>query len=319
MPNIITHYLFAESVKNEIKNQKTLAAIKEYPNEYIIGSNGPDFFFFYHFFSKKAFDVRFRNYGSILHSSHVNDFYQLAIEAMHKESDPDVQEAMRSYIAGHLCHWALDSTAHPYIFYRTGDCKGYSASMHHRFESMMDTMMLKKLLDTDIRKFHFPSLTRSGLISDRVITNVYKPIIKAVFNDEITQQDIRDALNDWEKLQRWLYDPKELKIKFIKQYEKIKHQPWLFSGNVVPVRIDERYDILNENHSLWKYPADPTRESHESFMDLFEKACVLAGKCINVMDNVNECLLILDDRTYDSGVKSGSSMSEFDIIYKEAV
>lgn len=319
MPNIITHYLFAESVKHEIKNQKTLAAIKEYPNEYIIGSNGPDFFFFYHFFSQKAADVRFRNYGSVLHSSHVNDFYQLAIEAMHKENDPDVQEAMCSYIAGHLCHWALDSTAHPYIFYRTGDCKGYSASLHHRFESMMDTMMLKKLLDTDIRKFHFPSLTRSGLISDRVITNVYKPIIKAVFNDDITQQDIRDALNDWEKLQRWLYDPKGLKIKIIKQYEKIKHQPWLFSGNVVPVRIDERYDILNENHSLWKYPADPTRESHESFMDLFEKACLLAGKCINVMDNVNECLLILDDRTYDSGVKPGSSMSEFDIIYKEEV
>ena len=61
-------------------------------------------------------------------------------------------------------------------------------------------------------KFHFPSLTRPGLISDRVIANVYRPIIKAVFNDDITQQDIKDALADWEKLQRWLYDPKGLSL-----------------------------------------------------------------------------------------------------------
>lgn len=317
MPNIITHYLFAESVKREITDSKTLAAIKEYPNEYIIGSNGPDFFFFYHFFSQKKEDVAFRNYGSVLHSSHINDFYRIALEAMKAERDPDVQEAMRSYIAGHLCHWALDSTTHPYIFYRTGDCRGYSASMHHRFESMMDTMMLKKLLDTDIRKFHFPSLSRSGLISDRVITNVYQPVIKAIFNDEITQQDIRDALADWEKLQRWLYDPKGWKTKILKLYEKGKHQPWLYSGNVVPTLIDSRYDVLNEKHTRWVYPADPSRESCESFMELFEKAVTLAGKVIHSMDHVNECLGILDDITYDTGVKPNQEMVEFDILYKE--
>ena len=37
MPNIITHYLFAESVKQEINDSATLSAIKEYPNEYIMG------------------------------------------------------------------------------------------------------------------------------------------------------------------------------------------------------------------------------------------------------------------------------------------
>ena len=317
MPNIITHYLFVESVKQEINDSATLSAIKEYPNEYIIGSNGPDFFFFYHFFSQKHEDVRFRSYGNVLHSSHVNDFYQMAIDAMKAESDPDVKEAMRSYIAGHLCHWALDSTTHPYIFYRTGNYTGNSASMHHRFESMLDTMMLKKLLDTDIRKFHFPSLTRPGLISDRVIANVYRPIIKAVFNNDITQQDIKDALADWEKLQRWLYDPKGWKTRVVKQYEKLKQQPWLYSGNIVPAKLDSRYDVLNEQHRLWKYPAEPSRESTESFMDLFEKAKKLAGKVIQAMDNVNECLLILDDRTYDSGVKPGIAMTAFDLIYEE--
>ena len=52
-------------------------------------------------------------------------------------------------------------------------------------------------------------------------------------------------------------------------------------------------------------------------MDLFEKAKKLAGKVIQAMDNVNECLLILDDRTYDSGVKPGIAMTAFDLIYEE--
>ena len=52
MPNIITHGLFAKAVYDEISDHKLKEIIKEFPREYIIGSNGPDFLFFYKFFQK---------------------------------------------------------------------------------------------------------------------------------------------------------------------------------------------------------------------------------------------------------------------------
>lgn len=315
MPNIITHYLFATSVKKKLNNQEVLAAIKEYPQEYTIGSNGPDFLFFYHFFSKSSEYAQVRKLGNELHAGHINRFYEIALNAYRNERDEDVKQAMLSYIAGHLCHWALDSTTHPYIFYRTGDCHGKSASMHHRFESMMDTMMLKKLLDRDIRKFPFYSLARSGLISDRVISNIYEPVARELFQIQLGKSEIRDCLAEWEKILKLTYDPRGWKAKTLAIYEKKVDHPYLYSGNIVPAQIDPTYDVLNEKKKEWNYPVDETRKSTASFMELFEGAIDLALDCINAIEDESQLMILLDNRTYDKGVNDQREMVSFDYSY----
>ncbi len=317
MPNIITHYLFAAQVKSTLQSKKLLTAINRYPDEFIIGSNGPDFLFFYKYFSKQARAVEIRELGNLFHSSHINDFYRIALTAVKNERDEALRSGMMSYVAGHLCHWALDSTAHPYIFYRTGDCQGQSASWHHRFESMLDTMMLKKILNTDVKAYDYPKLASRGVQSVEIIAKIYCPIIQEVFKMSVTTKEIQDALSDWEFLQKVLHDPHRVKFTLLKPFEKAVRHPWLFSGNVVPVKIDPTYDVLNEAHTLWKYPADPHRTSHESFMELFDKAVILANEVIMNMDDVDECLHLLDNRTYDSGVQPGVKMVEFDCIYEK--
>ena len=52
----------------------------------------------------------------------------------------------------------------------------------------------------------------------------------------------KDALNDWYQILNFIYDPHQAKIKLLKVYEKAKDSPWLFSGNVIPLEIDESYD-----------------------------------------------------------------------------
>ena len=317
MPNIITHYLFATSVKNKLNNEEVLMAIKEYPQEYTIGSNGPDFLFFYHFFSKDTNYIKIREMGNELHKFHINDFYHIALNSYQKERDPDVKQAMLSYLAGHLCHWALDSVTHPYIFYRSGDGISDAGATHHRFESMMDAMMLKNLLNTDIRKFPYYSLARSGLISDRVISNIYQPVAKQLFNVQCGKEEVRDCLGEWEKLLKLTYDPKGWKTKVLKVYEKAKKHPYLYSGNIIPIHVDETYDILNNEHREWVYPVDPSIKSMASFMDLFNQAIDLALDCINAIDNEEKLMQILDDRSYDKGIKGDKEMIAFDCIYED--
>ena len=75
----------AKAVYDEISDHKLKEIIKEFPREYIIGSNGPDFLFFYKFFQKKYASVR--QLGSKVHASHVNDFYDLALDLIQHEKD----------------------------------------------------------------------------------------------------------------------------------------------------------------------------------------------------------------------------------------
>lgn len=48
MPNIITHKLFAEEVYKRTKKKDIKDLLEKHFQIYYIGSNGPDFLFFYH-------------------------------------------------------------------------------------------------------------------------------------------------------------------------------------------------------------------------------------------------------------------------------
>ena len=313
MPNIITHGLFAKAVYDEISDQKLKEIIKEFPREYIIGSNGPDFLFFYKFFQKKYAPVR--ELGSKVHAGHVNEFYDLAFDLIQNEKDATLQKAMISYVAGHLCHWALDSRAHPYIFYKTGSYSGLSASMHHRFESMMDAMMLMKIRHETIKTFKFYLLAKQSPYSVQAVAAIYVPIIETVFHEKITAKEIKDALDDWYSLQNWLYDPKGVKTRLLKAYEKKAGRPWLFSGNVVPYKIDKTYDILNEKKEVWCHSTDETKISHESFMEIFERA---KKDVLNIFEHHSEKEFVLSqigNASYDTQESEPKEMKHFNLIY----
>ena len=313
MPNIITHGLFAQTVLSQIKKEEIKNCIKKYPSEYIIGSNGPDFLFFYRFFDSKGASVR--QYGSLLHSSHINDFYRIALEEIDHQQDPNLKEAMISYVAGHLCHWALDSRAHPYIFYRTGNCKGQSALMHHRFESMLDAMVLKLLLHKTIKEYNYDRLTNRSKMSVSAIAHIYVPILKKLFDAQVDEKTIAKALKDWQRLNELLHDPTQLKTKLVEKYEKKTQKPWLFKGYIVPIEIDETYDVLNNAHQMWCYPCDNFKTSKESFMDIFHRAVQLAVSCIESMDDASKLCDLLNDESYDTGTNDHKEMIYFDLIY----
>ena len=313
MPNIITHGLFAKAVYNEISDPELKKIIQAFPREFVIGSNGPDFLFFYKFFQKKYLSIR--ELGNKVHAGHVNEFYDMAFNLIRNQKDEMLKKAMISYIAGHLCHWALDSHAHPYIFYKTGSYSGISASMHHRFESMLDAMMLMKIRKETIKTFKFYLLAKQSPYSVKAVSGIYVPIMKDVFNEAISEKQIQDALNDWYKIQTYLYDPTGTKTKILKAYEKKVKQPWLFSGNVVPYKIDETFDVLNEKKEIWCHPTDESRISHESFMEIFTHAKTDVLEILHHMNEKDKVLSLIGNASYDTQESEPKEMKYFNLIY----
>ena len=323
MPNIITHKIFAEEILKKMKKKDIETIIYKYPQIYYIGSNGPDFLFFSHAKPWESFkDHTLNTIGSQLHAAHVNAFYEIALRCVKEQENQEIKEMMMSYLFGHLTHWALDKTTHPYIFYKTGNCKGASAGLHHRFESMMDTMMLSKFKGISIKNYRSSKICEFDDDILRAISRIYVPVAKEIFNKDIKVNQIRESLQSWHDIQDLLYDPNNIKYSVLKVMEGVIKKPWLISGNVVKAKIDSKYDVLNEEKKLWVHPCDDTIQSHASFMELFNEANSIANSviekaygCIEYQADIQNLLDELNDEAYDTGLSGSHEFKYFDIIY----
>ncbi|MEG0313916.1 MAG: zinc dependent phospholipase C family protein [Erysipelotrichaceae bacterium] len=324
MPNIITHQIFAQQVLLNIKQTSILNIINKSEHIYEIGSNGPDFLFFH---NSKPWQLlgshEISKIGSKLHTANINLFYKSLIDTIKEEKDLKLKEDMIAYTFGHLVHWALDVITHPYIFYHTGNCKGDSAGYHHKFESMLDTIMLDKFKHKTIKHYTYYNIAKTNINDKRVIAKLYVPATLNALNITITNNDIYKALSDWYENTHLLYDKNGWKFKTLTKIEKIIKSKNLISGNIVLNDKDYTYDIMNEKHSVWYNPC--TKEpSTKSFIELFNEGIALATSCIELLyrsvesgEDVYSLLELIGDRAYDTGICNNAKMKYFNIIYKE--
>lgn len=307
MPNIITHTLFADDVLQALD----VPALYAHKHLFEIGANGPDYLFFHRMRPRSIVQgSRLRPIGSWLHDAGTNAFYASALQSIRKESDPAIREDMLAYVCGHLCHWALDSTVHPYVFYRTGSNTRASMDRHHRLESIMDAILLKlkrsqTLKDVDLAG----QVSKASAPEARAIARIYVPAIEKLYSETIPAHQIAEALDDWNFAQKILYDPSGRKAGFFRRLEKPIHVDNFFSGLAVPNTPEDNYDILNLLHTLWKNPQSG-EESRDSVCDMLDAALIKACQAIRLFleaaaDPTKEAAFLdfLNDANYSCGTK----------------
>lgn len=324
MPNIITHTLFAQEIFDKV-DEATHDLFEPRLQLLEIGSNGPDFLFFHGMnpkdFYKKS-DLRVA--GSMFHAAHVNDFYQKALISIRNEQDEDIKKDMMTYVCGHLCHWALDATSHPYVFYRTGPCKGKSAWYHHRFESLFDAIMLKVKRECTIEDFKFYEVCDVTKEQARAIARIYVVAIRQILGFDIKPHQILESLNDWHFIETLFYDASGDKLKALQTLETFTKAYNSLSGYIVPNHPDDPYDVMNLLHTRWVHPSDSSFVSTESFFDLYDRAQLLAMEAIRLFlaacqnpDLDEDLLLLIKDRNYNLGVSNQAEMTNFDLIFEK--
>lgn len=324
MPNIITHTLFAQEIFDKV-DENTHDLFEPRLHLLEVGSNGPDFLFFHGMNPKDFFkksDLRVS--GSMFHAGHVNEFYQQALISIRNETDEEIKKDMVTYVCGHLCHWALDATSHPYVFYRTGTCKGKSAWYHHRFESLMDAIMLKVKKECTIADFKFYEISDASKEEVRAIARIYVPAIRQILGFEIKPHQIMESLKDWHFIESLFYDASGDKLKALQALETFTKAYNSLSGYIVPNEPDDPYDVMNLLHTRWVHPSDDTLVSTESFFDLYDKAQLLAMEAIRLFlaacenpDLDGDLLNLIQDRNYNLGTNDHKEMINFDLIYEK--
>lgn len=325
MPNIMTHALLAQDTIESIECPTLSALIAKYPRVYALGSSGPDFMFYYKVLPWKKSDPNsnIREIGNRIHSSKVNDFYQSALGVIQTMQDEKTRDIMTVFLAGHLTHWALDSTTHPYIFAKTGQIgKEPTKNWHFRFESMLDTLMVTQFKGFKIENIHMPDFVSSTSEVRRIVAFLYHQVILDLFAQDIDQKILEECLVTMAATAKYLYDPYTLKFPIIQIGEKKAGKLWEFSSHMVIGKADHQHDILNLNHTLWRHPCDETLTSTDSFLDLYQKAHKRAMAALYALEGILNMTqpkvalnLITRDLNYDTGMQNPPDMKFYDPIY----
>lgn len=122
MPDIVVHTSFGEEVSAKLNLDVDRDIFR-------FGLLGPDPFLFYHFYIP-PFRNRVNRYSSVMHRTHTGDYLtELAVRAK-------TSHQVFSYLAGFLCHYALDSNTHPYINRKARNDPAMHMAIEHKLDNL---------------------------------------------------------------------------------------------------------------------------------------------------------------------------------------
>lgn len=270
MPACLTHNQFATDVLSRLEEPGLDRCA------FAWGAQGPDFLFCHRYFKtmRDKSIKTLQEYGSALHRTSPSKTLEAMRDFVRTHKDP----IYRSYVLGFLCHYALDSTAHPYVNARAAEMAGArenetQGTMHGEIEAALDAIVLRwktgkipsevKLKDT------FPK--NEGV--QRMIARLYREVLFAVYGAEVSEEALYQATKDAHLLFAACNDRTGLKRSIFNVIEK--GRPHYITSHLVPITEDPEEDFANTAHAEWVHGG----EAHtEDFFELYDKALELAVK-----------------------------------------
>ncbi len=291
MPAIYTHYRFSQSVYEKLdKNvKKNITKDQTY---YKIFSQSFDNLFYYNFFLFQT-ENKYQRLGGVGHTTNVNLYFENIIDFI-IENNLESNKILREYLYGSINHYVLDSTIHPYVFYKTGVFRKKEKEtfkyngLHTRLEFMLDAYFYK--LDTNMEYKNYD-------IAKNLVPRLKFPteLIDSLDYTFLNTFDVENVGRKFEKSYKhcnWIfkyiiYDKFGIKSKLFKFYDFLNNNRGkAYKYNTTYVKnIDE--SILNLKNKTWCNPLDKSIKSNDSVIDLYEQATI---KSVNLITKVNKVL-----------------------------
>jgi len=294
MPATLTHTYFVIDGINSL-DKKTQKLLKDSMEILKITAQSTDPFMFYSFLKpwnkNKNLVTKF---ARIFHTTKTGEFLITFTEYIKKNNyinNPDIIAMLYGFIS----HYVLDSSAHPYVYYKTGKFKGTKKntykynSKHHLMESYIDSYMVEKKENIKSNKYKCYSIFENIHKFNNETNTVLDHIFKEVYNYDDFSKDYITALKDMRFLFKHIrydthgYSDKLLYIRdLLTPNSKLKYR---FLSYHHMQKNGEQY--LNIEKKNWHYAADNTIMKKLSFEELYNEAL---KKYINIIKEINKYL-----------------------------
>ena len=266
MPDPVTHSVFGQQVIRRLPEEIQKAV--EQP-AFQRAVQGPDPWSTLGFFGGRR--KQYARRGLTMHSAKTGEF----LKALTQQAKQD--KALFPVLAGNICHYCLDRRAHPYII-----CKGGTlAGGHTRLERAIDSYYIRSVYGKKPWHFSIPRQIMSCKQYPEALRNGMNAVYEAVYGWEDVFPLINQSLRDERLFYGLMQDPFGIVHMLLRLIPAKKTNYSLYS--FFHREIDEsKIDYLNESHTPWQHPFDPSIQSTDSFFDLFDRAKAEAAEMIRV-------------------------------------
>lgn len=275
MPALITHDFFGRDVYDRLYT--FIGGSRDEAEAFLLGNQGPDPLFY----TVLSPQLREHNrLGSTMHNKKPSELLAALKNSLSILGSAE-QEVGRAYALGFLCHYTLDSTMHPFVFFHEyqvcdagepGLSRADGSEVHGVIESELDELVLFEKRAETVATFN-PSaeiLNASDFVL-RIVSKMYAYVALTVYGEIIPATMFETAVKDFRIAQRLFYSPSGRKRAIISRAEELL-RPYSFYRSMShrPVALTtSQFD--NRAHEAWENPFTGEVRT-ASFWDLFDEA-----------------------------------------------
>lgn len=280
MPDTITHYLFGLDEAKNITDSPLYKIIKDNRNLYFIGLQGPDPMYYHAPYKKN----NYFKVASLMHQDHTGYFLSSALCFAKKHADsPELFNPCMAYISGMLCHYALDITAHPYIFYLGGrysqedpNTSKYQG-LHKKIEVAIDALLLDEKFNRKANTFKIHKHILKDLPLPNIILELYEELLFSIYAIPNGGTIFKDSYHDFRNYFKLTYDRIGFKKGLVATTMPLLPKNIAGLANTFSYHdcIDEFTDYLNTKKAVWLHPVTGNVYTY-SFYDIIKNAHKLA-------------------------------------------
>ncbi len=278
MPAVLTHDFFGRDAYEQVASLLGFTTEDE-RDAFQFGNQGPDTLFY---LRTDPFVSKHNRVGELMHHAHPAHLL-LAFHDALGMLPPSERAVGKAYLAGFCCHYLLDVTTHPFIFYmQYGICgagienldERDADDVHAEIERDIDEMVLYTKTCSTIKEFRtYKELLHA---SDAVLAVVDKLYFYAILWTYATALDLNvftRAAKSFRRTQWLFWSPSGFRHDFLGYIEThfMGKRNSFYRAMAHRVRAEAASAFANQEHLPWENPF--TKEvSTESFWDLYEEA-----------------------------------------------
>ncbi len=287
MPAVVTHDFFGRDIYDRL--YALIGGSRDEADAFLLGNQGPDPLFYL------VIRLQYLGYlrlGSTFHRKNPSEVLAAFKEALGVLDDKE-QPIGRAYALGFLCHYALDSTAHPLVHYQINSiCNagepGLSyngkSEVHAVVESDFDEVMLFTRRGITVNDYNPGKETlRASNTVLNIVSKLFSYVCLTVYKTAVPPRMFRAAVKNYRFTERVIYSPRGIKTAVMGNVERIvRPHSFIQAMTLRPVEATESM-FDNHEHLVWENPFTGV-ETTAGFWDLYDEAIDHAIDAIYAFD-----------------------------------
>lgn len=287
MPAVITHDFFGRDVYDRLFG--TIGGSRDEAEAFLLGNQGPDPLFY------SVISPQLRAHhrlGNTMHNKKPTELLKAFKDSLSVLNSAELPVG-RAYALGFLCHYTLDSTMHPFVFFHEyclcdagepGLTRADGTEVHGLIESELDELVLFAKREQTVATFD-PSaeILKASDFVLAVVSKMYAYAAMTVYGEIVPKNLFATAVKDFRIVQRFFHSPSGRKRALVGRAEQLV-RPFSFYRSMShrPVEL-EASDFDNRAHEPWENPF--TGEARTAgFWDLYDEALGKAQANIETFD-----------------------------------